>query len=298
MNRIVWLASFPKSGNTWLRLLLADYFDSDPHDAIDLDQFRFGRLASARLIFDEWSVVESSDLTDTEAGLMRPDVYRALAASAREFVFLKTHQAWSRNSINEPLFPADATAAVIYAVRNPLDVAASLAPHMNISLSEAVALMGNDTFAIGTFGSAKRTHFPERIMSWSSHVRSWLDESGLPIIVVRYEDLRTDTARVFARVIRALEVSPDPVRIDRAVELTAFDRLQQQERQGGFAERHSETDLFFRGGRIGDGRRVLSDADRLRLLDEHGPTMQRLGYALDGEEICDPAWRERGGRFA
>lgn len=298
MNRIVWLASFPKSGNTWLRLLLADYFDRSDHDGVELDRFHFGRPANSRMIFDEWSVVESSDLTDAEADLMRPDVYRAMAASTTELVFLKTHQAWSRNSNDKPLFPADATAAAIYAVRNPLDVAASMAPHMNISLSEAVALMGNDRASIGNFSPVKRARFPERIMSWSSHVRSWLDQSDLPIVMVRYEDLRTGTARVFERIIRALGMSPDPARIDRAVELTAFARLQAQERQHGFAERHSEAELFFRGGRIGDGRRSLTEVDRRRLLDDHGPVMQRLGYPLEGEDTYDPAWCEQGERFA
>ncbi|HYE87641.1 MAG TPA: sulfotransferase domain-containing protein [Vicinamibacterales bacterium] len=282
MKGIVWLASFPKSGNTWLRLLLANYFDADG-TGIALDRFQFGRLASSRLIFDEWSVVDSSELTDAEADVMRPDMYRAMAAASPEPIFLKTHQAWSRNLRNEPLFPADATAAAIYAVRNPLDVAVSMAPHMNISLSQAVALMCNDTAAIGTLDPEIRMRFPERLMSWSGHVRSWLDESNLPLVLVRYEDLKVDPVGVFGRIVAAVDASPDAARIARAVEFTAFDRLQAQERELGFDERRSTTQLFFRGGRVGDGRRSLSDADKQRLYDEHGSTMERLGYSLCGE---------------
>jgi len=286
MKRIVWLASFPKSGNTWLRLLLANYLDQYSSDGVAVNELNFGRQASSRVIFDEWSVIESSDLTTDEANLQWPDVYRALAANSSDLVFLKTHQAWVKNQASEPVFPADVTAAVLYIVRDPLDVAASMAPHMNISLRRAVGFMCDNAFVLGGIGIAGGGRFPERVLSWSSHVRSWLD-SGLPLVLIRYEDLKTDTEGVFARVMAALESSPDPERIQRAVEHTAFERLQQQERRSGFAERRSERGLFFRGGRIGDGRRVLAAADRQRMLDEHGPTMRRLGYRLDGGIVED-----------
>lgn len=293
MKRIVWIASFPKSGNTWLRFLFANYFDNSTRDGIDINELGLGRIASARWLFDEWSVQESSDLTDDEAGLIWPDVYRAIANSARGLVFLKIHQEWARNSAGLPLYPEDATAAVVYAVRNPLDVAVSMAPHMNISFNEAVTRMCDDTFTVGLYGDRIGVRFRERIGSWTTHARSWLDHSGLPVVVVRYEDLRSDTAGVFAKVIQALGAPPDADRIERAVRFSAFERMQQQERAKGFIEQTSKTELFFRGGRIGDGLRRLSVEDRRRLVAQHGAMMGRLGYSLPDERLTSEGCYEQ-----
>lgn len=278
MKRIVWIASFPKSGNTWLRFLFANYFQAHRDQEVDINSLALGRLANARWLFDEWAAIEASNLSEQEIELCRPDVFRAVARHAQGPIFLKTHEAWHQNSAGEAVFPAAATLASILIVRDPVDISVSMAAHLNIDFDSAIALMCDSTFTLGPSESGINTRFPQVVGSWTSHARSWLDESGLPVLLVRYEDLRADTTEVFARILRAMGESPDRRRLEHAIDASRFERLQNQEIQKGFIERVSKNDLFFRGGRVGDGRRELSAGQRGVLRSAHHEMMSRLGY--------------------
>jgi len=92
VKRIVWLASFPKSGNTWMRLLLANYFSASE---VDLNELALGASAAGRQLFDQWSTVESSELTEEEIAECRGELFRPIAAHARSPVVLKSDRAWA-----------------------------------------------------------------------------------------------------------------------------------------------------------------------------------------------------------
>lgn len=277
MKRIVWLSSFPKSGNTWVRFLLANYLKGDTGSGIDVDRLQFGMLASWRAIFDEWSAVESSDLDDDEVFSRRAEVYRHVARTARRTIYLKVHDSYLRRDDGTVVFPADITRTVLYVVRNPFDVAVSFAHHMNLSLSAAVDHMCDPNAVLGRGLGRIGPQFPQPLGSWSRHVTSWT-ESGLPVTLVRYEDLQVDAAAALARMLASAGESIDADRIRHAVEESSFSRLQDQERALGFSGRRSRNELFFRAGLIGDGLRQLAEADRLRLIEHHGEVMQQLGY--------------------
>ncbi|MCP5028332.1 MAG: sulfotransferase domain-containing protein, partial [Actinomycetia bacterium] len=81
MKPIVWLASYPKSGNTWFRTFLANLLRDD-EDPVDINELRTGSIASARNPFDIHTGLEASDLTQDEIDLLRPGVYRRMAEMA------------------------------------------------------------------------------------------------------------------------------------------------------------------------------------------------------------------------
>jgi len=277
MKRIVWLSSFPKSGNTWVRFLLANYLQSENAGGIDVNELLLGTLASWRAIFDEWSAIESSDLDDDEIFGRRADVFRHVASAARRTLYLKVHDSYVRRADGAAVFPEDVTATVIYIVRNPFDVAVSLAHHMNIQLSAAVDQMCDPEYVLGRGATRIGLPFPQAVGSWSGHVASW-SSSGLPLTLVRYEDLTADPAGALERMLRGAGEPIEPSRVSRAVEYASFSRLQAQERIQGFSGRRSRDGLFFRAGRIGDGLRELSAADRWRLIEHHAAVMRELGY--------------------
>lgn len=275
MKGIVWLASYPKSGNTWLRFWLANYLDPC-EGGIPVDQLFFGQVASLRRLLDEWSGLESSDLIGDEVDAIRADAYRALAAHARRDVFLKIHDAWRTDAAGQAVFPPDATRLVLYVARHPFDVAVSLAHHLGVSPATAVDFMCDDNFELAA-GSTAGLQLPQRVMSWSSHVRSWL-ESGLRLVTIRYEDMRSRPAEELSRVLRALGECVDEHRVAAAITHSSFHRLQQQERERGFPGRGAGGAPFFRHGREGAGLATLTAAELARLAGRHHEVMERLGY--------------------
>lgn len=276
MKRIVWLASFPRSGNTWLRLLLANYFS--PGAEVNFNDLSVGVAAGARRIFDEWSAIDSSELTDEEIMQSRGDLFRAIAACMASSAYFKTHEAWTRSVSGDAVFPADVTLAAVYVVRHPFDVAVSMSHFLDTPVANAIRLMGSDAFTLLRDPAGISVTLPQRVMSWSRNVTSWIVESGLPIRLVKYEDLRADTASSLTSVLRQIGVPADQDQVARAVQLTNFDRLQQKERTEGFRESPPKPSLFFRGGRVGDGSRELSAEQQQELLLQHGPVMRQLGY--------------------
>jgi hypothetical protein len=113
--------------------------------------------------------------------------------------------------------------------------------------------------------------------TWSDHVTSWLDRSGLPVHLVRYEDLKRDPERFFGEVVRFCGLPLDMERVSRAVAFSEFSELRGQEQSNDFCERLSQTP-FFRKGQAGSWREELPADLVQRLIDIHGETMRRFGY--------------------
>lgn len=278
MTGIVWLASYPKSGNTWLRAWLTNYL-GDAGTPADINALDGGPIASSREVFDELTGLEASDLTASEVERLRPAVYQALLARASKPVFMKVHDAWTSDSEGRPLVGApEVTHAVIYLVRNPLDVAVSFAHHSASPIDAAIKTMLDDSAVFASRPGHLSAQLPQRLRSWSGHVRSWVDESGLPVCVVRYEDMVSDPVTSFTTIAMAAGLEVDSSRVNRAIQFSRFEILRAQEERTPFRERSQRARSFFRKGGTGDGRRVLSDAQRNRLVVAHGEIMRRYGY--------------------
>ncbi len=282
MADVVWLASYPKSGNTWVRVLLANALRQNTEPA-DINALGRWSIASSRELFDEAAGVEASALPDDLVLRLRPATYRYHARRETTTPWVKVHDAWRRLPDGQPLFPRDITAGAVYIVRNPLDVAVSYAHHWGLAGEEAVAALCNPAHTVSVSDHGVAEQLPQWLGTWSQHVRSWVDESGLPVHVVRYEDLLGDAAAVLAGLVGFLGHTVDSERLERAVAWSSFAQLQRQERERGFGEQSAAAPgRFFRRGQSGAWRDELPEPQVARLVAMHVDVMRRFGY-VDGQ---------------
>ena len=277
MTSLVWIASYPRSGNTWVRLLLDGLRGGDA--AAQLARPAITTTAAAsRHWFDETLLIESSDLTRDEAFAARPAVWRDCDRWSRGGTwFIKAHDAWTRNAAGEPLFPPELTAGAIYVVRDPRDVACSWAAFLGIDIDAAIAVMAGAAKPHSSVLRSLAIPVPQRMASWSENARSWLD-SGIRLHAVAYEAMLADPDRAAADMVRFLGWETAPETMTEVVAATRFDRLRRLEAQQGFCERPESTERFFRRGQAGGWRDTLSAAQVAGIERDHGPMMRRLGY--------------------
>ena len=274
---ILWLASYPKSGSTWLRALLTNYCDPADEPA-SINALIGGRIANDRHTFDELLGLDSSDLTSDEILRLRPLFHELLADELPRPSFVKTHCAYLRTDNGAALFPQPATAGAVYLVRNPLDVAVSLAHHENRCVRWAVKRLNDDATVLGRQSRHLSLTIPDPLLSWSAHVSSWLDQSHVDVHVLRYEDLHTDPLHALAGVLRFTGIALDARRLRDSVNRSAFARLRDQELAVGFDEKQPSAQSFFRAGVVGDWRARLSMPQSQALVTAHRHVMARLGY--------------------
>ena len=288
-SSVVWLASWPRSGSTWLRTVLTGYLLDDDGPA-PLDRLIGRPLASLRELFYEQIGLDSSDLTPEEILRLRPLFHERLArklatAAGGEGApaFVKVHDACLRTSEGTPLFPKPVTAGVVYLVRNPLDVAVSFAHLMAEPVDRVIGWMNGPGTCLSGFRDRIRQSLPEPLLTWGGHVSSWLDQEDLPVHAARYEDLLADPRAGFGEIMRFAGLEPDDARLARAVDRAAFHRLRAQEEESGFRSKPPEARFFFRAGVAGSWRSALRPRQVRALVDAHGPAMERFGYLREAE---------------
>jgi hypothetical protein len=277
MGNIVWLASYPKSGNTWLRAFLANLV-ANRADAVALNDLpRYAEDEASPELFSALAGQPSSELDIDTIAVLRPQVHAAIAQRAQGTRFVKTHN-MAGSFDGHALHNMMVTAGAIYVVRNPLDVAVSMSHHFGINLDEAIERLGNANVA--TLNDAQ---FVTQIVgSWSLHVKSWADMANERVLVLRYEDLLEKPGKQFAKVARLVGIGQDRARIERAVKHAGFQTLAAQEKKQGFIEAAGTGARFFRKGRINEWREVLSRDQVAHVVSAHREQMVRFGYAPVG----------------
>lgn len=285
MGNIYWLASYPKSGNTWMRILLTNYLRNADQPA-DINSLDGGPIASARQIFDDNVGVEASDLTQDEIERYRPGVYEMISDQAAEQetgpLFLKVHDAYTYTPDGIPLISKAATAGVLYLIRDPRDVAVSFAHHSASTVERMVCKMNDPDFAFVDNPHRLHNQLRQRLLTWSGHVTSWVDEPGLRVHVVRYEDMQADPIVTFSEVVRFCGLDDGPSRIAKAVDFSRFDRVKAQEQAEGFGEKMPLAESFFRKGQVGNWREGMDEEVAATLCAAHAEVMGRFGYGKDG----------------
>lgn len=282
MGGILWLASYPKSGNTWLRAFLTNYIRnlSAPVDINDLSQFAF--IEATRKIFEQVSERPISELSDLDIYRLRPQVHRLIADKSRETRFVKTHCALTEID-GFPTVTPEVTEGAIYIIRNPLDVATSFCAYFQIEPGEAVQALQNVSFDLST--DDDRVH--QYLGTWTEHVEGWLGAPGLKRHLVRYEDLVSQPFKTFGQIVAFLGLPKDKTRLQKAIRFSSFKVLAEQERKRGFKERPNDGEPFFRKGKSGSWRDVLSEEQVRRVVSAHGRVMERHGYlSVDGRLTC------------
>jgi aryl sulfotransferase len=276
----IWLASYPKSGNTWFRALLTAYEDLD--GAVNINSLAARHAARERL-FERYLACEGSLLTIDETFVVRRELYLFLAGGTTSNEPQKVHDANLALANGKLLFPPEVTTAVIHLVRHPFDVAVSYAFHLGLApdFDRCIDHMCNPDFRVDGLTYAQ---MPQVQSDWSSHAISWLDMPDVRRVTLRYEDMLDDAETALTRALRAMDpsVEPDPDRVQRAVAATSFGKLKAQETATSFKERPKKSEAFFRSGTSGDWKNHLTPAQCARLSEVLAPAMQRLGYHPDG----------------
>ena len=294
MTRTIWLPSYPKSGNTWFRMLVANLSakDGKPADINDLSER--GGIASARGPFDYLSLIDSGLLTHDEIDCLRPRVYEQLASGADDdeydkaqdvppVRFIKVHDAYTVTSKGEPLLAGRRGAdGAILIVRDPRDVAPSLANHNRSSIDDAITFMNDPQASLCVKPNRMHSQLRQQLPGWSGYIASWLDQADIAVHLIRYEAMKVDTIGEFRR---ALEFAGRPASdeaIRRAVSYADFSEMQRQEEEKGFREvpRPGAGRTFFRRGEAGSWRDELSAEQVARIEAAHAPMMQQMGYEL------------------
>lgn len=270
---IVWLASYPKSGNTWLRAFLANYlFDCDGPASFEAIQ-SISRGDSSGTAYAELSGRDPRELTMPEYLETRRRHLRHIATSGGAVNFVKSHAANGRIG-GDSLIPAELTRQAIYLVRHPLDLLVSYADHWGIGVADAARQIADPKNAV----SATPKTAAQFLGTWSEHVASWTSARDFPVLTVRYEDMMADPERAFTAVLRRIGAPVERDVLDRAIEAASFPRLVAMETAGGFPERGPRQKRFFREGRTGQWRDAVPDAVVQRVIRDHRNVMKRLGY--------------------
>lgn len=204
---------------------------------------------------------------------VRAQAQQKIADDADGLIFVKTHQAMVVDR-GHPTINFSVTAGAIYIVRNPLDVAISIAHHAGLSVDAAIDFMGLKNAE--TPVSEKQVY--EVYGSWSQHVLSWTRKQHPAIYIMRYEDMLNDPQKTFGGLARHLLFDPSADELVDAVKHSSFEQLKEQEEKEGFRERPERAQAFFREGRAGQWKEILTPQQIERICNDHREQMERFGY--------------------
>lgn len=272
----VWLASYPKSGNTWARAFLHNLFKaiSGEDDIQDINGLnRFTVSVSGRDLYAEMLGFKPTDQDREQTAAVRHQVQRYVAGQFEGLIFAKTHQALTVDR-GSTTIDFEVTAGAIYIVRNPLDVVISLAHHLGQSIDGAMAIMRTRNIEL----DVTDTQVHEVIGSWSQHVLSWTRKPHQAIYIMRYEDMLAAPEATFDALARHLLMAPTAAQLTDAIDRSSFDKLRAQEEADGFRERPQHLERFFREGRAGQWKEILTPQQVDQIVRDHGEQMARFGY--------------------
>jgi hypothetical protein len=273
MAGLIWLASYPKSGSTWVRAFLHNLLRprKTAYDINHLDDLVLSE--SSRGWYDQAHGKPTGDLSDLAVLRLTPHAHARIARRSSDDVFVKTHTRMGlQNGVD--LTSGSLTAGAIYIIRNPFSVVVSAADHFGVSIDEMIDHMGDPAFRTAADGQ----HVSQYIGDWSSHVEGWAGTPHRRLLVLRYEDLLLAPGREFARLCTFLGMRPSSERLEHAVQSSSFENLQTQEMRAGFKERAPHARAFFREGSATTWRGALSQDQVDRISAKAGRTMQRFGY--------------------
>lgn len=275
---IFWLASYPKSGNTWFRSFLTALLCGG--DTIDINALAATMIASSRSWLDDVLGFDTADLRHDEIDALRGHVYGWRDGPAA-VSYHKTHDAYRHASDQAPAFFGGRSLGALYFIRNPLDVALSYAHHNGTSVDRAIADMADPRYGLCCPTRRLLPQVRQHMGSWSQHVLGWVDGSDCDCLVLRYEDMHADALVTFSKAAQFLGLTADAASIDRAVRASAFAALRAQESVRGFDERPAGQSHFFRQGQSGAWRTQLTDAQVQQILSDHAAVMRRFAYLDD-----------------
>ena len=271
---IIWIASYPKSGNTWVRSLLSAYLYSD--DGI----FNFDLLKKIH----QFPSKKKFEFFMKDFNNIKKQSNYWIAAQDRinlsnEITFLKTHSALCTFE-NNPFTNKSNTKAAIYVVRDPRNIVTSVLNHFSFkNIEESFDFIVQDRITI--IGEN------QYLGTWQQNYKSWRDLKFAPVLVVKYEDLINDTKKTFLSILNFLsdliDIKINEKKIANSVASCSFDLLVKKEKEEGFVEAkvHKESGKkirFFNLGKKNNWKNLLNPKIEKKIRKAFEKQMKELGY--------------------
>lgn len=250
---IYWIASYPRSGNTWVRAFLTALIEKT--DSVE--------HLSGELLAPWWATeIERPNTETPEIETLRRNEQAQvrLAQSAPGTIFRKTHAERFSADGAHTISPT-ATIGAIYLLRDPRDVAMSFAAFLEQEVIHTIFSMNNPGFG-----------YAEPVGSWSNNVRSWVDRPDT--LVVRYEDLLVEPVACFSQIVEHIGLTASPADVSKAVDAVSFERLKKRDEA---APLHKDQ-VTVRSAKVGGWKGMLTPGQVEMIERPHGATMRRFGY--------------------
>jgi len=284
---IFWIASYPKSGNTWLRALISSYYYSSDgvfnQDLLKkIDQFPTKKYFKG---FD----YDQKVATDTCKLWIKAQ--EKINANNKELKFFKTHNIFGKLN-NYDFTNNQNSIGCLYVIRDPRNVFTSLKNHYQLNDEQAIKWMTNDKNFIYYVQKFEENGFSDFqfISSWSVHYKSWKMQKKLPIKFIKYEELQNETYYVFKEIIKFINEimnNKEKVNIDKiksVLKTTSFEKLKQNEVDHGFSEAVTTKEdknkkiSFFNLGPRNDWKKIIDDDLKIKLESIFEKDLKELSY--------------------
>jgi Sulfotransferase domain len=277
MSNIIWLASYPKSGNTWFRSFLTALFSEKE---LDLNKIGTDGIFSDKHYVENALDVDADFLCPRQIEKYQRLAFTHLSEKASKPLFIKIHDAFTLSETDDlPLIPEAATRMAIYLARNPLDVALSLANHVNRSIETTIEkYIVNEKGAFGKKKSMPVSQFSQPLGTWAMHAESWLTKPNFRVHFVRYEDLKAKPFETFKAAVEAMRLNVTDRQIQRAIDETEFEKLKQKEAEKGFREKMNLQSSFFYKGQVGRWKEELTEVQIEKIRTVNESMMRHFGY--------------------
>ena len=279
---IIWIASYPKSGNTWLRALLASYyFTNEGSFSLSLldkiDNFPSDKFFKE--YNDQFSKVE-----DTSKYWLKE---QEKINKKNKITFLKTHSAICK--INGNCFTnKENSIGAIYIVRDPRNVITSISNHYQISIEDAFQFMKDEKRGIINKKDGRYLGF-QAVWSWSINQKTWVENKLFPVLVIKYEDLLNETYNTFRKAIEFInKISNSSKTFDKSkgknsIKNTSFEKLQRMENDHGFAEAMNKKGTnkkikFFNLGQKNNYKNLLSQDLIIKMNEFYKEELIKFNY--------------------
>ena len=277
---IIWLASYPKSGNTLLRSILSSYFYSE--DGI----FNFKNLEKIS------QFPQTSHLMSIGVDVNNEEEVFKNFINAQNFInqekekvkFFKTHSSLCK-MYDSNFTDLKNTLGSIYIVRDPRNVVTSLAHHYGLSVDQATNVMIDKDRLMDKTAKNCRVF----LGSWGFNYNSWKNlQNQKKYLLVKYEDLLKKKKTVLLKIFKyldslGLKSSLDMIKLNKVIKTTEFESMKKKEENEIFYEAVIDTNTgkrknFFNLGPQNNWRKLLDkkNVDKIEISFEK--EMVELGY--------------------